>query len=313
MRKDFSDLRCLTARHIKLFFKDKQTFFMSLITPMILVALFILFLRSVYVNSLVSALPEGVSLPGRVVNGFIAGWLISSVLGACSVTLAFCSQTIMVNDKVTRRLEDFRIAPVSPVILSVSYFFATFFSTLLVCLASLALGFVYIAACGWYLTAWDVLGILGNLLFSAAFGALLAVIVEYFLKTMGAANAAATLVSSLYGFVCGAYMPLSQFAAAIRNTVAFVPGTYGTVLFRRFFLRGALAEMGNYMPAEAVAALGDMFDYRFYFFGDLVSAPVCFAVLAASVLLLAGLYVLIVLLFNRGGGKKRGKAAFSEN
>lgn len=122
MRKEFSDLRCLTARHIKLFFKDKQTFFMSLITPMILVALFILFLRSVYVNSLVSALPEGVSLPDRVVNGFIAGWLISSVLGACSVTLAFCSQTIMVNDKVTRRMEDFRIAPVSPVILSVSYF-----------------------------------------------------------------------------------------------------------------------------------------------------------------------------------------------
>lgn len=138
-------------------------------------------------------------------------------------------------------------------------------------------------------------------------------IVEYFLKTMGAANAAATLVSSLYGFVCGAYMPLSQFAAAIRNTVAFVPGTYGTVLFRRFFLRGALAEMENYMPAEAVAALGDMFDYRFYFFGDLVPAPVCFAVLAASVLLLAGLYVLIVLLFNRGGGKKRGKAAGLED
>ena len=31
LRKDFSDLRWLTARHIKLFFKDKQTFFMSLI------------------------------------------------------------------------------------------------------------------------------------------------------------------------------------------------------------------------------------------------------------------------------------------
>ena len=42
LRKNFTDLRYLTARHIKLYFKDKQTFFMSLITPLILVVLFAL-------------------------------------------------------------------------------------------------------------------------------------------------------------------------------------------------------------------------------------------------------------------------------
>ena len=152
LRKDFSDLRWLTARHIKLFFKDKQTFFMSLITPLILVALFVLFLRSVYLSTLAASLPQGFELPDRLADGFVAGWLISSVLGACSVTLAFCSQTIMVSDKVNGRIQDFRIAPVKPTVLSVSYFAATCFSTLLVCLVCLLLGFVYIAACGWYMT-----------------------------------------------------------------------------------------------------------------------------------------------------------------
>lgn len=113
-------------------------------------------------------------------------------------------------------------------------FLATIFSTLLVCLVCLAIGLVYIAACGWYLTAADVLLILGNLVLCTAFGALLAVIVETFLKTEGAAGAAATIASSMYGFLCGAYMPISQFAAGIRNFVMFIPGTYGTVLFRRF-------------------------------------------------------------------------------
>lgn len=304
LRKDFSDLRWLTARHIKLFFKDKQTFFMSLITPLILVALFVLFLRSVYLSTLAASLPRGFELPDRLADGFVAGWLISSVLGACSVTLAFCSQTIMVSDKVNGRIQDFRIAPVKPAVLSVSYFAATYFSTLLVCLVCLLLGFVYIAACGWYMTFSDVAGIVGNLLLSTAFGALLAVIVEHFLRTMGAANAAATLVSSLYGFVCGAYMPVSQFAAGIRNAVAFVPGTYGTLLFRRFFLRGALAEMEKILPAEAVAGIGDAFDFQFYFFGNPVSPSACFAVLAVSVLLLACAYIAIVAL---GGRKKRGK------
>lgn len=70
LRKNFTDLRYLTARHIKLYFKDKQTFFMSLITPLILVVLFATFLRSVYVSSLLSVLPEGVVLPDKLVNGF---------------------------------------------------------------------------------------------------------------------------------------------------------------------------------------------------------------------------------------------------
>lgn len=167
MRKDLTDLRCLTARHIKLYFKDKQTFFMSLITPLILVVLFATFLRSVYVSSLTSALPD-IELPDKLVNGFVAGWLISSILGVSSVTLAFCSQTVMVSDKAKKRIDDFLVAPVKSSVLSWSYFLATIFSTLLVCLVCLAIGLVYIAASGWYLTAADVLLILGNLVLCTA-------------------------------------------------------------------------------------------------------------------------------------------------
>lgn len=283
MRKDLTDLRCLTARHIKLYFKDKQTFFMSLITPLILVVLFATFLRSVYVSSLTSALPD-IELPDKLVNGFVAGWLISSILGVSSVTLAFCSQTVMVSDKAKKRIDDFLVAPVKSSVLSWSYFLATIFSTLLVCLVCLAIGFVYIAACGWYL---------------------LAVIVETFLKTEGAAGAAATIASSMYGFLCGAYMPISQFAAGIRNFVMFIPGTYGTVLFRRFFMGGAVEEIAKYAPAEAVSALRDAFDFNLYFFGNSVSPAVCVAVLGGSVILLAAAYYLIVHFSARR--KKRGK------
>ena len=305
LRKNFTDLRYLTARHIKLYFKDKQTFFMSLITPLILVVLFATFLRSVYFSSLLSVLPEGVVLPDKLVNGFVGGWLISSILGTTSVTLAFCSQTIMVSDKANKRIEDFHIAPVRPTVISASYFIATVFSTLLVCLVCLALGLFYIAVCGWYLSALDVLLIVGNLILCTMFGALFAVIVETFLKTQGAAGAAATLVSSMYGFLCGAYMPISQFAAGIRNFVTFVPGTYGTVLFRRFFMGGAIEEMAKYAPAEAISALQDAFDYNIYFFDHLVPAPVCFAILGITVLVLAVVFAVVVHCMHKVGKTKR--------
>lgn len=303
-RKNFNDLRYLTARHVKLYFKDKQTFFMSLITPLILVVLFATFLRSVYVDVL-KGVVGNVELPTKLVNGFVAGWLVSSILGTSAVTLAFCSQTVMVSDKAGKRIEDFRIAPVKPAVLSASYFFATLFSTCLVCFVCLILGLLYVVGCGWYLSVTDLLLIVGNLVLCAAFGSLLAVIVETFLKTQGAAGAAATLVSSMYGFVCGAYMPVSQFAAGIRNFVMFIPGTYGVALFRRGFMRGAIAEIGNYIPAEAVAALRDGFDYNVYFFHRLVPAPVCFAVLGLSVAVLAAAFVLIVHFMNRRKKEKK--------
>lgn len=278
---------------------------MSLITPMILVVLFATFLRSVYVSSLKSMIPEGVLLPDKLVNGFVAGWLISSLLGTTSVTLAFCSQTIMVTDKANRRVEDFHIAPIKPSVLSLSYFFATVFSTVLVCLVCLVLGLIYIASCGWYLSFTDVLAIVGNLVLCAMFGSLCAVIIETFLKSQGAAGAAATLVSSMYGFLCGAYMPLSQLAKGIRNFVMFIPGVYGNVLFRKFFMGGVLEEIEKFLPPEAIAGIFDGFDYNVYFFGHLISARVCFAVLGLSVLALAAAYVFIVYFMNRT--KKAGR------
>ena len=47
----------LTKRNIKVFFKDKGMFFTSLITPVILLVLYVTFLAKVYRNTFVAALP----------------------------------------------------------------------------------------------------------------------------------------------------------------------------------------------------------------------------------------------------------------
>lgn len=91
----------------------------------------------------------------------------------------------------------------------------------------------------------------------------------------------------------------------IRNFVTFVPGTYGTVLFRRFFMGGAIEEMAKYAPAEAISALRDAFDYNIYFFDHLVPAPVCFAILGITVLVLAVVFAVVVHCMHKVGKTKR--------
>lgn len=96
-------LYALIQRNCKLFFKDKGMFFTSLITPLILLVLYVTFLGKIYRDSFASAMPEGFSLPEKLINGMVGGQLISSLLAVCCVTVAFCSNLLMVQDKVTGR------------------------------------------------------------------------------------------------------------------------------------------------------------------------------------------------------------------
>lgn len=286
-------LRLLTARNMKLYFKDKTTFFMSLLSPLILLVLFVTFLKSVYESSFAAFIPEGIQISDQVIDAFTGGWLMSSILGVSSVTVAFCSNIIMVDDKIKGNINDLLVSPVRRDLLAVGYYLANLVTTFIVCLTAMLAGFLYLAAVGWYLSVSDVLFILLDLTLCILFGTSLAALVEQFLSTQGGVSAVATLVSSMYGFLCGAYMPISQFAAPIRNFVAFIPGTYGTALLRGHYMNSVLETLEGQLPPEMISGLQDGFDSRIYFFGHQVQPWQMYAVLAGSVALLLGLYILI--------------------
>ena len=294
----------LIKRHVKLYFKDKTLFFTSLLTPMILLVLFVTFLRSVYEDSLMSvlaAVPMAAMPSKDVVDAFTGSWLFSSILGVSSVTVAFCSNITMVQDKMNGSRTDMLVTPVRQRTLAVSYYVANLLTTGLVCLIALAAGLVYLASVGWYLSAADILLTAADTGCCILFGTALAALTEQFLSTQGGVSAVATLVSSMYGFLCGAYMPISQFAPAIRHFVAFIPGTYGTVLLRQHLMRGAIDELAKSVPAQAIDALRDGFDNNLYFFDTKVADWQMYAVLLGAAAVLLGAYVLTSAL----RGKKR--------
>ena len=105
-------LNALILRNIKLFFKDRGLFFSALITPLILLVLYATFLGNTYRSSFLSALPEGFTVSDDLINGLVGGQLISSLLAVCCVTVAFCSNMLMVQDKVTGARQDLTVTPV---------------------------------------------------------------------------------------------------------------------------------------------------------------------------------------------------------
>lgn len=287
-------LGSLIKRNTKLFFKDKGLFFTSLITPLILLVLYVTFLGNVYHDSFAAAFPEGIKVPEKLLDAAVGGQLISSLLAVCCVTVAFCSNMLMVQDKVTGARKDLTITPVKNTTLALGYYISTLVSTLAICLVAAGAGFLYLGNVGWYLSGKDVMLISSDVFLLVMFGVALSSIINFFLSSQGQISAVGSIVSSMYGFLCGAYMPISQFGEGLQNTLAFLPGTYATSLLRNHTLRGVFAELEaeNY-PEEIIEILKDVIDCNVYFFDNKVELQTMYMILGGSVILLVGIYVLM--------------------
>ena len=290
----------LIKRNSKLFFKDKGMFFTSLITPVILLVLYATFLAKVYRDSFASAIPEYFFVPDKLIDATVGGELISSLLAVCCVTVAFCSNMLMVQDKVSGARRDLTITPVRKSTLALGYYIATAMSTLIICFIAAGAGFIYLANIGWYLSVQDVLGILLDIFLLVMFGTALSSIINFFLTTQGQISAVGTIISAGYGFICGAYMPIASFGEGLQRVISFLPGTYGTSLLRNHALRGVYEEMADLgFPSEIIEGIKDGIDCNLYFFGDKVELGTMYIILAGAVVVLVGVYVLLNMLCSK--------------
>ncbi len=279
-------LQSLIRRDCKLFFKDKGMFITSLITPLILLVLYATFLAKVYKDAFVLSIPAGITVSDKIIDSTVACQLLSSLLAVCCVTVAFCANLLMVQDKVTGAHRDFLISPVKQSTLALGYFISSAAVTLIICFTALTIGFIYIAILGWYLSIADVLFIIFDVILLVLFGTALSSFINCRLKTNGQASAVGTIVSSGYGFICGAYMPISNFSVTLQRVISFLPGTYGTSLLRNHTLRGVLDEMeAQGVPNGAIAGIKASVDCNIYFFDNKVSIPVMYLILIGTILL----------------------------
>ena len=287
-------LLALIKRNTKLFFKDKGMFFTSLITPAILLLLYATFLGNVYKSSFTSALPDGLSIPEKLINGCVGGQLISSILAVSCVTVSFCSNMLMVQDKVSGSIHDLTISPVKAPVLALGYYISTIISILTVCLTAAAICLCYLGAVGWYLSVTDVLLLIADVVLLVLFGTALSSIINFFLSTQGQISAVGSIISSVYGFICGAYMPISQFADGLQRVISFLPGTYGTSLVRNHAMNGVFKEMSAQgFPDEVIEAIKDSVDCNLYFFESKVEIPQMYAILGTACVALIAAYIIM--------------------
>lgn len=287
-------LGAMTLRNIKLYFKDKGMFFTSLITPIILLVLYVTFLGKTYSSSFEKSMPQGFSVTDGVIDAAVGAQLMASLLSVCCVTVAFCCNMIMVQDKVNGTASDLLVSPAKNFVLSASYYIASLISSLIVCFAAFGACLLYINSVGWFMSGTDILLLSADIVLTVMFGTALSSLINVFLTTQGQISAVGTVISAGYGFICGAYMPISQFGDGLQKVLSFLPSTYSASLFKAHALRGVLEQMSaDGVPNEVITGIKDAMDCSVSFGGEAVSQTSMFIIVGATALAAVLIYAVL--------------------
>lgn len=281
----------LVSRNQKLFFKDKGMFISSLITPIILIVLYATFLANVYKDSFNSSLPSFIHVSKDIINATVASQLCAALLAVTCVTVTFCVNLTMVQDKASGTRKDFDVSPVSKSTLYIGYLISTIFTSLLINFIAFGICLLYVSQMGWYLSSMDILSLVLDIFLIVLFGSLLSSVLCFFLKTQGQMSAVGTIVSAGYGFLCGAYMPMSNFSKGLQNFLSYLPSTYGTSLLKNHMLRGVFQEMKHSgFSSSIVNSIADSLDCNPVFRGNIVSVQTMILILLSSICILCVVY-----------------------
>ena len=298
MKNKLRALGSLVLRNLKIFLSDRAGVFFSLLAPLIVLFLYLLFLKDVQLDS-IKAMFEGVPVDEQLLDNIINNWMLAGVVSVACITVSFSAQERFIKDKETGVIADIKSSPVARPVIDASYFLSNLAITVCICGIVLAVALVYVAIAGWTLSFGDVVGLIGALLMSSLSASLVTGLISKAVKTSSQHGALVGIVSAAIGFLMGAYMPTSIFPTAVQYVTLFVPGTYSAALFRELFMRGAIEDLGG-LSEQAAEAIEEAYTLKLDFFGKEIGPKEIAIVFAATIALFALLWAVCAIV-----GKKR--------
>ena len=233
----------LAKRNVTCYFRDRASVVFSLMAVIIVVMLYLLFLR----NMLVSSYPDMDGMPQ-----LIDAWVMAGILGIVPVTTSAGSLQTMIEDRVSGRDRDIAVTPLSRWEIVGGHVLSTFASGLVMSLLALVICLVYLVAVGCPLSAAGVAECVVLLIPSALSGSVIVYAMVSFIRSTGAFSGFFTVVSVMIGFLAGIYMPMGTMPEAMQIIGTLVPASQMAALFRESLCSDAMADVFAGAPADVL-------------------------------------------------------------
>ena len=232
-------------RNVLLFFKDWQSILFSLLTSIIVLVLYLLFLKGTFVSAIQSAMEQYPGLTSMVsqkdIVMFANLFLLSGILGSAMISVPFSCITVVVKDRANKVDYDILSTPLKRGQIIFAYFVSAVLTSILLNSIILAVGLIGIRMQGnMYLNISQVIKAFSIVALGSISASAIFMIVVLFFKTVSACEAFFGILSAASGFVIGAYIPISQFSNEVQTVCNLFPASQITIMLRNILLNGLL-------------------------------------------------------------------------
>ena len=240
----------LIKRNLLLFFKDWQSILFSLLTSIIVLILYLLFLKGTFVSAIQSAMEQYPGLasmvPQKDIAMFANLFLLSGILGSAMISVPFSCITVLVKDRANKVDYDILATPMKRGQIIFAYFVSAVLTSILLNSIILAVGLIGIRMQGnMYLNISQVIKAFSIVALGSISASAIFMIVVLFFKTVSACEAFFGILSAASGFVIGAYIPISQFSNEVQTVCNLFPASQITIMLRNILLNGLLEHINT--------------------------------------------------------------------
>ena len=269
-------MKKLIQRNLKLYFRDKAAVFFSLLSVIIVLSLYVLFLSNVQVQSIKQQV--GNSIKETDISYLTNTWILAGMLSITTVTSTLGALGFMVNDKEKKILMDFKSSPLKistypTASIITAIIVGTIMSTLTLIIYT---SYIYINT-GYLLNPIILTKTIALIITSATMSASLMGFLISFLNTNNAFSSISILIGTTIGFTNGLYIPLGQLSNNIQNIIKLLPFSHIASLFRRILMSESMIKVFNNVPQEAIDGYTEAFGVNLKWNGTPISTNISIA------------------------------------
>lgn len=218
----------LVMRQLKLYFVNKANLIFSMLGAVISFVLYIIFLQ----KNITDIWPDNDK--AKLVLDW---WVIGGTLAITSMTTSWHIALRLISDRASNCLDDLLLTDTS----LTKVYSAYFISSSLIAMIMQAIIFTIMTV---YFNVQDGLAfdfsklpaLFFMMIVSAMVGAVISVLVTYFIKTIEVGERLSVIIGTMSGFLVGVYMPLGNMPDFALKVIKFIPGAYAAAAYRELLI-----------------------------------------------------------------------------
>lgn len=247
-------LMSLVSRHNKVFRRNYMLVFFSMLSVIIVIALYAIFLQKTQLDSIEQVIPMT-----QDIKNMVNEWMVAGLLSIIAVTTTLGVFGIYVKDIETKATADFLTTAASRTKIQLSYVISALLIGFIMSMIALIGCEIFLVAVGGKLLSFTAtIKVIGILLLAVILSSTINLFLVLFIKTQAAFSTVNTIIGTAIGFLCGVYVPMGALPSYVQSIIHFFPTSHTTVLLRDTFMADSINTV--FQGNEALAT-SYMLDY----------------------------------------------------